>query len=174
MCVVKKIVILVFISLLISCAGNTVIESQAQKNARQFVKESTFINPENIEQIEVSKPDTIISDIVLSFEYNAFLKSQSEYLYGNISQDSLESVTQSFQSAISDVELASTIGITRELKEKYADALRCCYKVSVIMKSGTTQDFSVIMDADNETPYKFLHIFINDLNNYKKEISNAI
>ncbi|MCQ2206051.1 MAG: hypothetical protein MJZ43_04665 [Bacteroidaceae bacterium] len=170
----KKYILLIFVTLLNSCACNTIQESQAQKNARQFVKENTSINPDNIKQIKVSEPDTLISDIVLSFENNAFLKTQFEYLSGNVSRDSLDRAISSFQSAISDVEFASTTGITKELKEKYDGALRCCYKVSVIMKSGTTKEFSVIMDADNETPYKFLHIFINDLYKYEEAIHNAI
>lgn len=173
----KKYILIAVCVLLASCDGS-ITESQGKKNARQYVKEhiysSVTINSEDVERIDVSDPDTILSDNYLVYSEFTLIDAKAEFLNQEITFDSLCAVTDRISQYITDYAMAAEFGADKELRARYTDDYRLSYPVTIRMKSGETKTVSVVMHKDGTTPYNFLHVLLKDLDKYQSAIMDAL
>lgn len=143
----------------------------SKRNAKNYVEEqidaSLLLNTNDVKSIEVGNPDTVISSIVLSLDYNASCNAKQYYNDGKITYDSMMTVVAKFNSTIYDMSYALNVELNDKLRNKYENFLRSSYPVKVVMKSGITKDVSVVMDKDGITPIQFLHEIEEELESMK-------
>lgn len=154
-------------TIITSCSPLT--ESKPKRNVRSFVEEhihsSVTINIDDVERIDISDPDTIISDVAVGVCANNLSMSRESYYAGRISRDSMDASSFRLQRAILDYQYAVTVEATPQLMKKYGS--RLLYTATIVMKSGKTIEAKIVMDNDNETPYDFLHTILDRVENYR-------
>lgn len=150
--------------------------SEAQRNAKQYtvekINESLAISINDVSSIEVSEvPDTIISDLPITYKQLELSQAYLKYVKGEISVNSLLSILEDAAQVTSDVRKVAQSEINNAFREYYSSYLLESYHVSIKMKSGQVRDVSVIMDRDGITPLKFRHQIIDSTEELDRQIA---
>ena len=179
--IMKKVLFLLFISLLVSCNTNQMKYGQGGRNACQFVKEQVPELRDDIAKIEVIGEDSLLTDMFLDSGDLALHKGEVDYYEGRINRQQLDSIIESVALYLNDLEHSWTIGIVvndslRKL-QKYSYKWCKAYKVKITMKSGVTKEPRVLMDQDGVTPYcmekdieKSIHEHVNTMTDVIRNI----
>lgn len=157
--------------------GQAAETDKGAENACQFVKEQVPELREDIESVEVIETDTLLSDIILSFERIRFAEATTKFIDEEISRNEFEKIIQDRELILKDIGYSWDFGIVvndslRKL-EKYESCWRKVYKVKVTMKSGTTREPRVLMDNDGITPRMLETKFGRELEEYYEDIERA-
>lgn len=173
----KKFLFFTILILVCSSCKHTNL-TEAQRNAKQYTIEridaSIALNVENIEEITVGEPDTIISDMPFSFAEIELYKAQGDYYQGKITHDSIMRLYERASQLSFDIRTVAQFCLNDSLKNIYEDELRMSYPVHVKFKSGDTRDVSVVMDRDGITPRIFRHKLLRDIETFDSKIINII
>lgn len=172
----KYIISSLLVATLISC--DDIKLTEAQRNAKQFTIEridaSIALNVENVKEITVGEPDTIISDMPLSFAEIELYKAQGDYYQGIITHDSIMRIYERASQLSFDIRTVAQFCLNDSLKNIYKDELRLSYPVHVKFKSGDTRNVSVVMDRDGITPRIFRHKLLEDIDSYDNKLIDII
>lgn len=147
------------------------------RNACQFVKEQMPELREDIASVEVTKEDTLLSDIIFIYDQVAIAKAGSDFWSGEISKKKYQETIDKYVTILSDIDHSWKYGIVvndslKKLKT-YDDAWRKVYTVLVTMKSGTTKEHRVLMDTDGLTPRMTETEFYGKLFEYQETLIEA-
>ena len=132
------------------------------RNAEAYVKEiitqSPRYNIDDVASIEAEPTDSIMSDIILSFEQRQLLDAQLEFLRGTKTSKEFRESINTFTRYCEDVsdswEFTSVVSDSLHQIEEYSSLWRKVYKVTITFKSHTTKTIRVMMDNDGVTPYQ--------------------
>lgn len=149
--------------------------SEAQRNAKQYtiekINESMEISINDVSSIDVSEfPDTIISDVPITYKKLKISQAYLKYAKGEIPVDSLMPILEDAAQLTDDVRNVAQSEINNTFKEYYSSYLLESYHVSIKMKSGQVRDVSVIMDRDGITPLKFRYQIIDSADELERQI----
>lgn len=162
------------VALMIGSCGKRDIGAE---HAIQYVKEQVPGLADDIESIEVTGVDTLLSDIWLVYEQVNFAKSGYDFLNDSLSLHKYSRMIDEWEQTIYDINTSWTYGMVvndslRKL-EKYDGCWRRVYKILVTMKSGTTKIPRVLMDDDGITPRMIERDFENKMNEWMKKTQEA-
>ena len=131
-------------------------------NAETYVKEiitpSPRYNIDDVVSIEATPSDSIMSDIILSFEQRQLLNAQLEFLRGTKTTSEFKESIVKFTRYCEDV--SDSWGKTTEVSDSlhridhYSDLWRKVYLVTITFKDHQTKSIRVMMDNDGVTPYQ--------------------
>ena len=151
------------IATLLCLASCTALSSDpGARNAEAYVKElitkSPLYNIEDVSSTEAQPTDSIMSDIILSFEQNQLLDAQSEFLRGTKTseelKESIEKISRYHDDICNSWEFTSVVSDSLHRIDLYSDLWRKVYLVTITFKSHRTKSIRVMMDNDGVTPYK--------------------
>ena len=152
----KHLFAVLFLVIFAACNTEQAKYGQGGRNACQFFKEQVPELREDIEKIEVIEEDSLLSDRMLSLGEFQFSQTSLEFWQGNITQEEFQQFIDSTKNAIYDVQGSWLSGTefndSLHQLDKYKNNWRKVYKVLVTMKSGTTQESRVLMEADGIIP----------------------
>lgn len=174
----KKTCIALIVIILIGCGQVTISKyGQGGINAAQYVREQASENREDIESLETTSEDSLLTDRMLSFGQVQFAKSGADFWQDKISRDQYQQIIDSTAQALQDVQNSWLYGIVvndslRKLK-KYEYNWAKVYTVTIKMKSGVENEVRILMDNDGITPRMTEKQFSQELQEYTDKIIEA-
>ena len=151
--------------------------STGEWRACQFVKESVPQLRQDIASVEVVGEDSLLSDIILTFEMVSFAAAGVDYLNDVISKEEYRRIIDEREQVLQDVTDSWSYGesVNDSLREldKYRGCWRKVYRVCVTMKSGVTKSPRVLMDKDGITPRMLERDFGREVDKYQDDIRHA-
>lgn len=153
----KKIFITLIVLSVIGC-GQIIVSKYGQggKNAVQYVREQVPELREDIESLEATAEDSLLTDRMLSFGKVQFAKAGADFWQDEISREQYQNILDSTSQVLQDVQNSWIYGIVvndslRRLK-KYEYNWAKVYTVTIKMKSGVEKKVRILMDNDGITP----------------------
>lgn len=144
-----------FLAFLAAC-GPLPTHGPGGRNACEYVREQFPDLRDNIKSVEIIAEDSTLSDLPLTFANLELARAGSEYVQGLRSVDDYSAVIDSFITVYHDVafswQYGDVINDSLGALSKYNYEWRKVYKIRITMKSSTTKDVRVLMDADGITP----------------------
>lgn len=174
----KKICIALIVLFLIGCGQVTISKyGQGGKNAAQYVREQVSENREDIESLEATAEDSLLTDRMLSFGQVQFAKAGADFWQDKISREQYQHIIDSTAQALQDVQNSWLYGIVvndslRKLK-KYEYNWAKVYTVTIKMKSGVEMEVRILMDNDGITPRMTEKQFGQELQEYTDKMIEA-
>lgn len=146
----------ILLTIMTGCSQTQMKYGKGGENACQFVKEQVPGLRDDIQSVEVISEDSLLSDIGMSFGDITLSKQGAAFLQGEISKDELRGTIDSVAKAATDLEyswrFSNVINDSLRKLPKYDGLWRKVYTIRVTMKSGTTKEPRVLMEADGKTP----------------------
>ena len=171
----KKVLMTMVVSAIVACSSSPY--GQGGENACLYVKEQVSGLRDDIAKVEVMGEDSLLSDIVLSFERGSFAKAGVDFWDGNISREEYQKIIDERAQLLQDIQNSwqFSMVVNDSLKQlsKYDGMWRKVYKVLVTMKSGDTKEPRVLMDNDGITPRMLEMDFGRQLEEYQRDILQA-
>lgn len=171
----KKILFVMAVAVMTACNVSQMKYDAGGRNACQYVKEKMYLSDEDIQRIEVTKEDSLLSDSWLSWDRAKFSQAGVDFLEDKISTDEYREIVEERSELLNDVMNSwSIVGMVvndslRRL-QKYNDVWRKVYTVSITMKSGTMRETRVIMDRDGITPRMTENEFAHTIKKYERDV----
>ena len=157
--------------------GNGSNYGKGGENACQFVREQIPNQAENIASINVVGEDSVLSDIILSFNQVKIAKAGSDFWKGTLSREDYLKIIDEESQVLYDIKMSwiapDVAGDSLRKLDKYNSSWRKAYVVKVTMKSGDTKEPRVLMDMDGLTPRLLEMDFIKSLDEYDRKIKQA-
>ena len=166
---------------LASCTAPSAPIELGASNAVTYVKEiitqSPRYNIDDVVSIEATPSDSIISDIILSFEQRQLLNAQSEFLRGTKTTSEFKESIVKFTRYCEDVsdswEKTTEVSDSLHRIDHYSDLWRKVYLVTITFKDHHTKSIRVMMDEDGVTPYQTEAKATEEIVKYYKLINEA-
>lgn len=150
---------------------------QGGKNAAQFVREQTQELKSEIESIETTFEDSLLTDRIVSFGQIQFAKAGTDYWEDKITSEQYQNIIDSSANVIQDIQyswqFSNVINDSLKLLSKYSDNWAKVYTVTVTIKSGIKKDIRILMDKDGITPRMTEKQFEDELQDYAMKMIQA-
>ena len=150
---------------------------QGGKNATQFVREQIPELKSEIESVETTFEDSLLTDRIVSFGQIQFAKAGTDYWEDKISREQYQIIIDSSANVLHDIQYSWQFSdvINDSLKQlsKYSDNWAKVYTVTVKMKSGIEKEIRILMDKDGITPRMTEKQFEDELHNYATKMIQA-
>ena len=173
----NNIVIIVMLSVISGCVSEQAKYYPCGQHACQYVKDHSSLFAGVINKVEVVGEDTLLGDIILSFEQGNFAKANMDFLNGEISNLEFKKIVDNRANVLKDIqnswEFGNVVNDSLRKLEKYDDVWRRVYNVRLTMKDGEVKDRRVLMDSDGETARMLEWEFGNTLDDYNRDILQA-
>lgn len=174
----KKAVLLFVMISLMSCNGNVVSKfGKGGQNAVHYLKERTLSVSNEIEKMEVTGVDTLLSDVLLTFGSVEFASKGADFWEDKISKDeyqkSIDKISQIATDITNSWMYPMVVNDSLQKLSKYDGAWRVVYEITTTMKSNTTKTTRVLMDNDGITPRMTEMEFTSEINEWTEKIINA-
>lgn len=174
----KKVSSILIVLTLIGCGQVTISKyGQGGKNAAQYVREQMPELRDDIESLETTGEDSLLTDRMLSYGRVQFSQARVDFSEDNINREQYQQIIDSTANVLRDVRNSWIYGIVvndslRKLKQ-YEDNWAKVYTVTVKMKSGVEKEFRILMDNDGITPRMTQKEFGQKLQEYSDMIIEA-
>lgn len=174
----KKFLITLITLSLIGCNQMSVNKyGQGGKNAAQYLREQVSNLDEDIESIETTAEDSLLTDRMLSFGQVQFAKAGADFWQDRINREQYQDIIDNTSQALQDVQNSWLYGIVvndslRKLS-KYEYNWAKVYTVTIRMKSGVEKEVRVLMDQDGITPRMTEKQFGEELQEYTDKMVEA-
>lgn len=174
----KKFLVTLITLSLIGCGQVGVNKfGQGGKNAAQYVHEQVPNLKEDIESMETTAEDSLLTDRMLSLGQLQFAQAGADFWQDKINREQYQDIIDNTSQALQDVQNSWLYGVVvndslRKL-EKYEYNWAKVYTVTIHMKSGVKKDVRVLMDQDGTTPRMTEDQFGMELHEYTDKILEA-
>ena len=143
-----------FLSLLLmSCSKGNNKYGQGGKNAIKYAIEQSNIEPDNLENIEVTDADSMLTGLL--YNEQEFKEKSDAFVENRNSKEEFEVIVQEESNVMRDIYHLWRYGDNKDsLKSigKYKDAWSLVYTITITEKSTAHKNIRVIMEEDGITP----------------------
>lgn len=174
----KKAILFFMVTTLMSC--NSYVESKYGKggqNAVQYLKERTLSVSSEIEKMEVTGVDTLLSDVLLTFGSVQFARAGADFWEEKISKEDYQKSIDEFSQIATDITnswmYSMVVNDSLRKLSKYDGAWRVVFEITTTMKSTTTNKTRVLMDNDGITPRMTEKELTSAMNEWTEKIVEA-
>lgn len=147
------------------------------ENAAQYVREQIPELRYDIESVEATAEDSLLTDRMLALGQVQFAKAGTNFWQDKITKEQYQYIVDSTANALQDVQdswiYGAVVNDSLRRVNKYRYNWAKVYTVTVKMKSGVTKTVRVLMDKDGETPRMTEKQFEQRLRGYSDRIIEA-
>ena len=174
----KKAIIFFVVMTLLSCNDSVVSKyGKGGQNAVQYLRERTLDVASEIESIEVTGVDTLLSDVLLTFGSVEFARAGADFWDDKISKEDYQENIDIFSQTVTDITNSwmypMVVNDSLRKLSKYDGAWRVVFEITTTMKSTSTKTTRVLMDNDGITPRMTEKEFTLNMNEWTEKIVEA-
>lgn len=174
----EKTFIFFVVMTLMSCNDSVVSKyGEGGQHALQYLRERTFNVDSEIEKMEVTGVDTLLSDVLLTFGSTDFAHTGADFWEDKISKEEYQKSIDKFSQIATDINNSwmYPVVVNDSLRKlnKYDGAWRVVFEITTTMKSTITKTTRVLMDNDGITPRMTEKEFTSDMNEWTEKIIEA-